>query len=312
MVKNPPANAGDMTSIPDPGRSPGGENGNLFQCYFLKNPRDRGGWWAAVMSAKSWAWLSVWVYTEVCTIIWNFWASAFSGKEVARCCVDDSESITYIKRLVWYLASLVAQSVKNLPAIQETWVQFLGQEDPLEKEMATHSSILTWRIPWTEELGRIYLWGCKSQTWLSNWALFIIGSDPWVRRIPWRRGWLPTPVFLSGEFHGQKSLMGFSWGHKESDMTEWLTQLDPITYKLTTWRSEVTLLSRVQLFVTPWTIYCQAPPSIGFSRQDYWSGLPFPLCNSLTISLPLKKQKTKNWTGWSVVSCPVLKSIHFS
>ena len=43
--------------------------------------------------------------------------------------------------------SLVAQSVKNLPAMQETWVQFLGQEDPLEKEMATCSSILTWRIP---------------------------------------------------------------------------------------------------------------------------------------------------------------------
>ena len=43
-------------------------------------------------------------------------------------------------------ASLVAQSVKNLPAIQETWVRFLGQEHPLEKEMATHSSILAWRI----------------------------------------------------------------------------------------------------------------------------------------------------------------------
>ena len=43
-------------------------------------------------------------------------------------------------------ASLIAQSVKNLPAMQETQVQFLGQEDPLEKEMATHSSILTWRI----------------------------------------------------------------------------------------------------------------------------------------------------------------------
>ena len=45
--------------------------------------------------------------------------------------------------------------VKDLPAIQETWVQSLGQEDPLEKEMATHSSILAWRIPWTEESGRL-------------------------------------------------------------------------------------------------------------------------------------------------------------
>ena len=52
-------------------------------------------------------------------------------------------------------ASLVAQSVKNLPAMHETQVQFLGWEDPLEKEMSTHSSILAWRIPWTEEPGRV-------------------------------------------------------------------------------------------------------------------------------------------------------------
>ena len=50
-------------------------------------------------------------------------------------------------------ASLVAQIVKSLPAIQETWVRSLGQEDPLEEEMTTHSSILSWRIPWTEEPG---------------------------------------------------------------------------------------------------------------------------------------------------------------
>ena len=50
-------------------------------------------------------------------------------------------------------ASFVAQSVKNLPAVQETWVPPLGWEDPLEKGMATHSSILAWKIPWTEEPG---------------------------------------------------------------------------------------------------------------------------------------------------------------
>ena len=50
-------------------------------------------------------------------------------------------------------ASLVAQLVKNLPAVQETWVQSLGWEDPLEKERATHSSILVWKISWTEEPG---------------------------------------------------------------------------------------------------------------------------------------------------------------
>ena len=52
------------------------------------------------------------------------------------------------------------------------------------------------------------------------------GFDPWMGKIPWRREWLPTPVFLPGEFHGQKRLVGYSpWGHKESDMTEGLTLL---------------------------------------------------------------------------------------
>ena len=53
------------------------------------------------------------------------------------------------------LSSLIAQLVKNLPERQETWVRFLGREDPLEKEMAIHSSILAWRILWTEEPGRL-------------------------------------------------------------------------------------------------------------------------------------------------------------
>ena len=51
--------------------------------------------------------------------------------------------------------------VKIPPAMQETWVQSLGQEDPLEKEMATHSSILAWRIPWTEEPGRLQSMGSQ-------------------------------------------------------------------------------------------------------------------------------------------------------
>ena len=53
------------------------------------------------------------------------------------------------------LCSLIAQLVKNLPAMQETWVRSLGGEDTLEKEMATHSSILAWRISWIEEPGRL-------------------------------------------------------------------------------------------------------------------------------------------------------------
>ena len=63
----------------------------------------------------------------------------------------------------------MAQTVKNLPAMQETQVPSLGREDPLEKGMATHSSILAWRIPWTEELGGATVHGvAKSQTRLSD------------------------------------------------------------------------------------------------------------------------------------------------
>ena len=66
-----------------------------------------------------------------------------------------------------YKSSLVAQRVKNLPAVQQIRVQSLGQEDPLEKEMATHSSTLAWRMPWTEEPGKLQSMGLQSRTRLS-------------------------------------------------------------------------------------------------------------------------------------------------
>ena len=59
------------------------------------------------------------------------------------------------------MASLVAQTVKRLPAMPETQVQSLGWEDPLEKEMATHSSTLAWKIPWTEDPGRLQSMGSQ-------------------------------------------------------------------------------------------------------------------------------------------------------
>ena len=62
----------------------------------------------------------------------------------------------YIKRV-----SLMAQMVKNLPTLREAWVRSLGWDDPLEKRMATHSSILAWRIPWTEEPGGLQSMGSQ-------------------------------------------------------------------------------------------------------------------------------------------------------
>ena len=156
----------------------------------------------------------------------------------------------YIYVYIYYWAFLVAQSVKNLPAVQETRVWFLGWEDPLEKEMATYSSILAWQVSWTEEPGGLqsvgsqrvrhderltltyllYLLLCNVYVWWASLAAQMVKNLPavqetQVRKIPWRREQLPTPVFLPGEFHGQKSLDGsFSpWGHKESDTTEQLT-----------------------------------------------------------------------------------------
>ena len=68
----------------------------------------------------------------------------------------------------------MAQIVKNLPAVQETWVISLDWKDPLEKGMTTHSNILAWRIPWTEELGRLYSpWGHKESDMTERLSLSL-------------------------------------------------------------------------------------------------------------------------------------------
>ena len=80
---------------------------------------------------------------------------------------------------VWFvsLSSLVAQEVKSLPAMQEAWVQFLGQKDPLEKETATHSSIPAWETPRTEEPGGLQSMGLQRvwHDWETN-TIYLINS----------------------------------------------------------------------------------------------------------------------------------------
>ena len=78
------------------------------------------------------------------------------------------EELGFEIHLTFPRASLVAQVVKYLPAMQETQVQFLGREDPLQKGMATHSSILAWRTPWTEEPGRLRSMELQSWSQLSD------------------------------------------------------------------------------------------------------------------------------------------------
>ena len=81
----------------------------------------------------------------------------------------------------------MAQTVKCLPAVQETWVRSLGWEDPLEKEMATHSSGLAWKIPWTEEPGRLQSMGSQR-----------VGHFPSLHRVPFSSS-------LLGGIFGRKS-----------------------------------------------------------------------------------------------------------
>ena len=77
-------------------------------------------------------------------------------------CIPLLPILQYLMGVVWFFrASLVAQTVKNLPEIQETWAQSLGQEDLLEKEMATNSSVLAWEIPQTRRLVGYRPWGYK-------------------------------------------------------------------------------------------------------------------------------------------------------
>ena len=107
--------------------------------------------------------------------IWKhhwMWFHAFGSESIFRICVfrhitgclrDICVNLVYLLILSTLapLASLVAQRIKHLPAMQETRVQPQGWEDPLEKETAIHSSILAWRIPWTEEPGRLQSMGSQ-------------------------------------------------------------------------------------------------------------------------------------------------------
>ena len=128
VVKNLPASAGDVHLIPGLGISPGEGNGTPLQCSGLGNRMDRGAWWAAIYGV--------------------------------------AQSRTQLKQLS--SKKTVAQTVKHLPTMQETWFQSLAGEDPLEKEMATHSSILAWKNQWTEEPRGLQSLGSQSQIELSN------------------------------------------------------------------------------------------------------------------------------------------------
>ena len=95
----------------------------------------------------------------------------------------------------------MAQLVKNLPAMRETWVQSLGWEDPLEKGKATHSSILAWRIPWTDSL-----WGSKAELDATEQLSLHLSLRTWTSLNPLYSHWQLHFITVTGPHHLCKSL----------------------------------------------------------------------------------------------------------
>ena len=113
-----------------------------------------------------------------------FWALILCRQDVwvqifiYEYCSEYAHLFLYLLDLV-RIFFLVSQMVKNFPALQETQVWSLGQEDPLEEETATHSSILAWKIPWTEEPGRLQFMGSQriGHNWVTNIFFFKVTSS---------------------------------------------------------------------------------------------------------------------------------------
>ena len=113
------------------------------------------------LCAHGYIWVYTWARTGMCVCI-HMYLSVSVYMHICACarvwiyvwiCEGTWACVHTYERVCVSFRSLVAQWVKNLPAMQETWVQSPGHEDPLEKELASHSTLLAWRIPWTEEPG---------------------------------------------------------------------------------------------------------------------------------------------------------------
>ena len=138
--------------------------------FCLENPMDGGAWWAAVHGvAKSdftftfhFHALEEEMATHSSVLAWRIPGTGEPGGLRSMGSHRVGHDWSDLVVVVVYVWGFPRSSIgKNLPAIQETQVRFLGWEDPLEKEMATHTSTLAWRIPWTEEPGRLLSLGLQ-------------------------------------------------------------------------------------------------------------------------------------------------------
>ena len=176
----------------------------------------------------------------------------------------------------------MAQTVKNLPAVQENWVRSPGQKEHLEKEMTTHSSIFA------EELGGSQSMGYQrvGHDWATNTnTRFVIAFLPRSKQLLISCLQSSSAVILEPK--------------KRKPVT--VSIVSPSIYNEVLDRIEHNyssgMLSHIQLFTTSWTVVCQSSLSIGFSRQEYWRGLPFPSPGDLPDPgiLRLYTLKTVSW-----------------
>ena len=139
----------------------------------------------------------------------------------------------------------------------------------LEKAMAPHSSTLAWKIPWAEEPGGLQSMGSLrvGHDWTTSLSLFSFLH--WRRKLATHSSVLAWRIPGTGEPGGLPSMGSHRVGHDWSDLAVAVVK-DKVSMLL------LSHFSRVQLSVTPETAAHQAPPSLGFSRQERWSGLPFP------------------------------------
>ena len=165
--------------------------------------------------------------------------------------------------------------------MQETWVQSLGCEDPLEEGMTTRSSSLAWRLPMDGGTWWATVHGARHDgagTQMVAWKVYIYVYTHTHTHI------IHTYIYL----YAAKSLQSFLTlcnpidgsppgspipGILQARTLEWVAISFSSAWK---WKVKVKLLSRIRLSATPWTAAFQAPPSMGFSRQEYWSGVPLP------------------------------------
>ena len=147
-----------------------------------------------------------------------------------------------------HMASLVAQTVKRLSTMQETWVCSLGWEDPLEKEMATHSSILAWRIPWTEESGSIQSMGLQrvGNDWVTLPSYFPILWPPDANRRLIRKD------FDTGkDWRGCQKIRWFDDVNSSMDMS--FSKLQELVTDREAWSAAVHGVAKSRIWLSDWT-----------------------------------------------------------